>query len=354
MVEEYDYLFKVIIVGDGGVGKTALTIRFSKDYFTEDYKMTIGVDFHVKTISIETDQGLIRTKLQIWDTGGQERFSSIRPMYYRGALGAIIVYDLTSYESFEHLPQWIEEVKANIKSDVPILLVGNKSDLISHRAVSVENINNFTQKFNLYYMETSAKTGEKVGDCFHALGNLMLGSIIPDKLIVDGIVSAPGKVSITLPEVKPEIERKIEYEAPPVPEPYIEKIPKPKSLSKPEPEIKFEAPPVPEQSIKNFLEPVPKIEPEIPLPSQKEDFSVEKPPKLISSPLPKSSKPPVVESYKPKTVPFSSSVPIRAPVPEEFRPKEEKSQQKVFLRQQALLFLQKTRTSQDQALEDAI
>ena len=89
MAEEYDYLFKSIVVGDGGVGKTALTLRFSKGFFTEDYKMTIGVDFHVKTISIDSNEGPIRAKLQIWDTGGQERFSSIRPMYYRGSLGAL-------------------------------------------------------------------------------------------------------------------------------------------------------------------------------------------------------------------------------------------------------------------------
>ncbi|MHA1479081.1 MAG: GTP-binding protein, partial [Promethearchaeota archaeon] len=112
-VEEYDYLFKSIVVGDGGVGKTALTLRFSKGFFTEDYKMTIGVDFHVKTITIETFEGPIKCKLQLWDTGGQERFSSIRPMYYRGSLGTILVFDLTNAASFEHLPQWIEEVRAN-------------------------------------------------------------------------------------------------------------------------------------------------------------------------------------------------------------------------------------------------
>ena len=351
MVEEYDYLFKAIIVGDGGVGKTALTIRFSKDYFTEDYKMTIGVDFHVKTIAVETDQGLIRTKLQIWDTGGQERFSSIRPMYYKGALGAIIVFDLTSYESFEHLPQWIEEIKANIKGEVPILLVGNKSDLISKRAVSVENVNSFTQRFNLYYMEASAKTGERVGDCFYALGCLMLGAGIPNKLIADGIVSTPGNVLIIVPKVEPEIERKIEFEAPSVPEPIPEKIVKLMPDFEPEPEIKFiappvperpiekisesktlfqsesniefEAPPVPEPSPKNFLEPVPKFEPEIPVPSPKEDFLVEKQSKPIVSPLPIPSESPVVELYKPKTIPFSSNIPIPAPPPEEFRPKKE-------------------------------
>ncbi|MBA7663497.1 hypothetical protein ES703_71542 [subsurface metagenome] len=175
MVEEYDYLFKSIVVGDGGVGKTALTLRFSKGFFTEDYKMTIGVDFHVKTIAIETVEGVIKCKLQLWDTGGQERFSSIRPMYYRGSLGTVLVFDLTNSASFEHLPQWIEEVRSNIKTDIPILLVGNKSDLIDQRAVSIEEISNFTRDFNLYYMETSAKTGDGVGDCFYILACLMIG-----------------------------------------------------------------------------------------------------------------------------------------------------------------------------------
>ncbi|MBD3255590.1 MAG: GTP-binding protein, partial [Candidatus Lokiarchaeota archaeon] len=195
MSDEYDYLFKSIVVGDGGVGKTALTLRFSKGFFTEDYKMTIGVDFHVKTIQIDTEEeGQIRVKLQIWDTGGQERFSSIRPMYYRGALGALLIFDLTSYESFQHLPQWIEEVRANVKNEVPLLLVGNKSDLIEERAVSLEEINSFTDKFNLYYMETSAKTGEGVGDCFYILACLMVGSDVPNKLIAEGVVSNPGDV----------------------------------------------------------------------------------------------------------------------------------------------------------------
>ena len=200
MSDEYDFLFKSIVVGDGGVGKTALTLRFSKGFFTEDYKMTIGVDFHVKTIMIETeDEGSLRVKLQIWDTGGQERFSSIRPMYYRGSLGALLIFDLTSYESFEHLPQWIEEVRSNIKNDVPFLLVGNKSDLLNERAISPEEINSFTEKFNLYYMETSAKTGEGVGDCFYILACLMVGSGVPNQLLSNRTVFTPGNVLITSP-----------------------------------------------------------------------------------------------------------------------------------------------------------
>jgi len=180
MAQEYEYLFKTIVVGDGGVGKTALTIRFSKGLFTEDYKMTIGVDFHVKTISIETEEGVIRCKLQVWDTGGEERFGSIRPMYYRGSLGAILVFDLTNYASFEHLPKWIEEVRKNINIEIPLLLVGNKSDLADQRAVSIEEINNFAKDFNLHYIETSAKTGNRVDDCFYVLTCLMVGLDVPE------------------------------------------------------------------------------------------------------------------------------------------------------------------------------
>ena len=222
MIEEYDYLFKSIVVGDGGVGKTALTLRFSKGFFTEDYKMTIGVDFHVKTISIDANEGPIRSKLQIRDTGGQERFSSIRPMYYRGSLGALLIFDLTNSSSFEHLPQWIEEVRANVKNEIPLLLVGNKSDLVDQRAVYLEEINTFTQNFNLYYMETSAKTGEGVGDCFYILACLMIGSGVPDQLISNSIVFNPGQISPMAPETNipssSQVQLDNDYSAPPVPE----------------------------------------------------------------------------------------------------------------------------------------
>ncbi len=270
MADEYDYLFKCIVVGDGGVGKTALTIRFSKGFFTEDYKMTIGVDFHVKTIAIDTEEeGPIKVKLQIWDTGGQERFSSIRPMYYRGSLGGLLIFDLTSYESFEHLPQWIEEVRSNVKADIPLLLVGNKSDLLNERALSIEEINNFTNKFNLYYMEASAKTGDGVGDCFYVLACLMVGSGVPDKLISQGIVYHPGKAILTpfgtVPEAisetkitPPALEPESEFLAPPVPEPAkitvsepefdfaAPPVPEPAKITQSEPEFNFTAPPVPE------------------------------------------------------------------------------------------------------------
>ncbi|MFX1388781.1 MAG: GTP-binding protein [Promethearchaeota archaeon] len=332
MAEEYDYLFKSIVVGDGGVGKTALTLRFSKGFFTEDYKMTIGVDFHVKTISIDSMEGPIRAKLQIWDTGGQERFSSIRPMYYRGSLGALLIFDLTNSASFDHLPQWIEEVRANVKTEIPLLLVGNKSDLIDRRAVSLEDINSFTNSFNLFYMETSAKTGEGVGDCFYILACLMIGSGVPDQLISKGIVYSPGQIPLTagaIPTPMLKLEPEFDYSAPPVPEPISIGESKPGSTFEPEPEYEFEAPPVPEPISES------EFEPEIPLPepqpitgrSEVAEFEFKTPEEILASEstkTPQSSSQPTATSsldkkYKPKAVPFTNNVPVPAPTPVGFQ-----------------------------------
>ncbi|MFX1454211.1 MAG: GTP-binding protein [Promethearchaeota archaeon] len=343
MAEEYDYLFKSIVVGDGGVGKTALTLRFSKGFFTEDYKMTIGVDFHVKTISIDSNEGPIRAKLQIWDTGGQERFSSIRPMYYRGSLGALLIFDLTNSASFDHLPGWIEEVRANVKIEIPLLLVGNKSDLADQRVVSLEEINKFTENFNLYYMETSAKTGEGVGDCFYILACLMIGSGVPDQLISKGIVFSPGQISIIVPETfvppAPQVQDNYEYSAPPVPEPFPTLEQKSSNSIQSEPEFEYAAPPVPEppSTVQSTFES--EFEPEIPIPESvietkpasfaefefktPEDILAEEEvlnklgPPIDSSPETFTSS--TKETYIPKATPFTSNIPVPAPPPEDFQ-----------------------------------
>ncbi|TFG17681.1 MAG: GTP-binding protein, partial [Promethearchaeota archaeon] len=337
MSEDYDYLFKSIVVGDGGVGKTALTLRFSKDFFTEDYKMTIGVDFHVKTITIDTAEGPIRAKLQLWDTGGQERFSSIRPMYYRGSLGAVLVFDLTNSSSFEHLPQWIQEVRANIKTEIPILLVGNKSDLVDQRAVSLEEINNFTRDFNLYYMETSAKTGEGVGDCFYILACLMVGQGVPEQLVANATVYSPGQIPLDSTSLQVSTKASVsaldDYEAPPVPNidnTYESSLDDYSAPPVPEPVINYEAPPVPEPISEKKMEESPFIEPEsepeisVPEPTE---FEFKTPDEIFSEERQKSDIPTLLESseevYKPKAVPFSSNEPIPAPTPEQFKFTEE-------------------------------
>ncbi|MFX1313346.1 MAG: GTP-binding protein [Promethearchaeota archaeon] len=343
MAEEYDYLFKSIVVGDGGVGKTALTLRFSKGFFTEDYKMTIGVDFHVRTITIDTDEGPIRAKLQIWDTGGQERFSSIRPMYYRGSLGALLIFDLTNSASFDHLPQWIEEVRTNVKTEIPLLLVGNKSDLIDQRSISLEEINKFTNNFNLYYMETSAKTGEGVGDCFYILACLMIGSGVPDQLISSGVVYQPGHVPLTVSGISisstSQFKSEFEYSAPPVPEPMVNEKSQPKSKFEPEPEFEYIAPPVPEPTSMKSSESKsrfePEFEPEIPipeptleLPKTSTNFEFKIPEEILAEEKFKEEQTSNFtslhrttsgEAYKPRAVPFTSNAPVPAPAPKEFQ-----------------------------------
>ena len=182
-VFEYDRLFRVLVCGDSGVGRQTLVTRYTKGWFEEKYKLTTGVDFHIKTIDIQTTEGIKRCKLQLWNIAEQERFSSVRPMYYRGALGTLLIFDLTNNESFEHLPNWIEEIRSNTKYGIPILLIGNKCDLINERVINYSDIEDFAKKFNLFYLEISAKSGEKAGDCFTVITYLMMGIEVPDELI---------------------------------------------------------------------------------------------------------------------------------------------------------------------------
>ncbi|MHA1731280.1 MAG: GTP-binding protein, partial [Promethearchaeota archaeon] len=223
--QDYDYLFKIIAVGDGGCGKTALTIRFAHGYFQESYKMTIGVEFAVKLIEIAGN----KTKLQIWDTGGQERFSYVRPLYYRGAMGALVLFDVTNRESFDHVPNWLEEVNQNV-GEVPMVLVGNKADLVDERQVTFEEGKAMADRFGMLYLESSAKTGEGVGDCFAVLGALMIGiEPTPEMLGVSPEPAIPKEIEIPVPEPGPL--------APPVPEP--------EPLAPPVPDPAPLAPPVP-------------------------------------------------------------------------------------------------------------
>ncbi|KAH3765245.1 Ras family protein [Pelomyxa schiedti] len=136
---EYDYLFKLLLIGDSGVGKSCLLLRFADDMYTESYISTIGVDFKIRTIELEQKT----IKLQIWDTAGQERFRTITSSYYRGAHGIIIVYDITDAVSFNNVKQWMQEIERYACDSVNKLLVGNKVQCLSrhtsanccHRAI---------------------------------------------------------------------------------------------------------------------------------------------------------------------------------------------------------------------------
>lgn len=162
MNPEYDYLFKLLLIGDSGVGKSCLLLRFADDTYTESYISTIGVDFKIRTV--ELDGKVI--KLQIWDTAGQERFRTITSSYYRGAHGIIVVYDVTDQESFNNVKQWLNEIDRYASDNVNKLLVGNKSDLTSKKVVDYQTAKAFADEIGIPFLETSAKNATNVEQAF--------------------------------------------------------------------------------------------------------------------------------------------------------------------------------------------
>ncbi|CAF3391724.1 unnamed protein product [Rotaria sp. Silwood2] len=159
---EFNYLFKILIIGDSGVGKTTILQRFAQDYFSTEYVATIGVDFQIRTLEIDSK----RCKLQIWDTAGQDRFKCVVSSFYRNANGVIICFDITDLESFRNVNNWLEEVKRYCPEQTPMFLIGTKSDLKTRRMVSEEMIKTYAEKNQLLYLETSSKTNENVEKCF--------------------------------------------------------------------------------------------------------------------------------------------------------------------------------------------
>mmetsp|Transcript_3240 Transcript_3240/g.9312 ORF Transcript_3240/g.9312 Transcript_3240/m.9312 type:complete len:209 (+) Transcript_3240:61-687(+) len=157
----YAYLFKYIIIGDTGVGKSCLLLQFTDKRFRADHDLTIGVEFGARLITIEDKQ----IKLQIWDTAGQESFRSITRSYYRGASGALLVYDISRRETFSHLSNWLQEARTNANPNMAIMLIGNKSDL-PRRDVSCEEGLAFAREHGLIFQETSAKTAHNVEQAF--------------------------------------------------------------------------------------------------------------------------------------------------------------------------------------------
>ncbi|CEI91505.1 Putative Ras-like protein Rab-11A [Rhizopus microsporus] len=152
MSDDYDYLFKVVLIGDSGVGKTNLLGRFTRNEFNLESKSTIGVEF--ATRSIQVDSKVI--KAQIWDTAGQERYRAITSAYYRGAVGALLCYDISKHSTFESVSRWLKELRDHADSNIVIMLVGNKSDLRHLRAVPTEEAKQFASENGLSFIETSA------------------------------------------------------------------------------------------------------------------------------------------------------------------------------------------------------
>jgi len=163
------YIFKAIIIGDGKVGKTSIIRRYVHEQFDPQYKKTIGVAHAVKRLIINDCE----VTLTIWDTGGQELFDCIRPQYYRGANGALIIYDVTNKESFDHLDKWFSDLYEQC-GKIPIILVANKIDLVEKIVIPRDEGERYVLKKGLMFFETSAKTGEHVVDVMEELGKKLL------------------------------------------------------------------------------------------------------------------------------------------------------------------------------------
>jgi len=163
--EEYDYLFKIVLIGDSGVGKSNLLSRFTRNEFNLESKSTIGVEFATKSIQAEGKT----IKAQIWDTAGQERYRAITSAYYRGAVGALLVYDISKHGTFENVERWLKELRDHAEANIVVMLVGNKSDLRHLRAVETDEAMSFSEQHNLAFIETSALDSSGVDTAFQRI-----------------------------------------------------------------------------------------------------------------------------------------------------------------------------------------
>ncbi|MBD3350151.1 MAG: GTP-binding protein [Candidatus Lokiarchaeota archaeon] len=161
-----NYILKICCCGDGSVGKTSMVLQFCERKFQENYIMTIGSNFAVKEMDLPEINTFV--KLQIWDLAGQQHFSFVRPPFYRGASGTVMVFDITRRESFQHILDWKQEVDQVIP-DKPFIIVGNKIDLADERVVSKHEGEELAKSLGVLYYETSAKTGENLNVAFRKL-----------------------------------------------------------------------------------------------------------------------------------------------------------------------------------------
>ncbi|KAH9324525.1 hypothetical protein KI387_004703 [Taxus chinensis] len=188
--DDYDYLFKVVLIGDSGVGKSNLLSRFSRNEFSLDSKSTIGVEFATRTIQIDGKT----IKAQIWDTAGQERYRAITSAYYRGALGALLVYDITKNSSFDNVRRWLRELRDHADSNIVILMVGNKSDLNHLRDVSSDDAHILAEKEGLSFIETSALQSTNVEKAFQSVLTEVYHIISKKSLAAElGVSSGPSQ-----------------------------------------------------------------------------------------------------------------------------------------------------------------
>lgn len=167
--QHFDYMFKILIIGNSSVGKTSFLFRYADDSFTSAFVSTVGIDFKVKTV-IRREK---RMKLQIWDTAGQERYRTITTAYYRGAMGFILMYDVTNEESFNSVQDWVTQIKTYSWDNAQVILVGNKSDMEAERVVTYDRGKQLADQLGLEFFETSAKENVNVKNVFERLVDII-------------------------------------------------------------------------------------------------------------------------------------------------------------------------------------
>ncbi len=163
--ESYDFLFKLILIGDSSVGKSNILLKYLKGEFDQNSRATVGVEFGTKNIKIKNK----KIKIQIWDTAGQERYRSITSAYYKGAKGAFIVYDITRKLTFDNIDKWVTDLKTNGDKNISIILIGNKSDLEDKREVEKEEGIKKSEEYKIAFLETSALNGDNIDKAFNEL-----------------------------------------------------------------------------------------------------------------------------------------------------------------------------------------
>ncbi|KII60999.1 Ras-related protein Rab-8A [Thelohanellus kitauei] len=180
-MSRFDYMFKLLLIGESAVGKTCILYRLCEDAYNHSFISTVGIDFKMKNLQID---GKI-AKLQIWDTAGQERYKTITNAYYRGAMGVFIVFDLSSKSSFEKLNFWLKAVEDNCSPNVVKMILGNKCDLSDKRAVSFEDAEEFARSHDAKYIEVSAKSGTNVVEAFTSIAKTLKTLVEEQKIHFD-------------------------------------------------------------------------------------------------------------------------------------------------------------------------
>jgi len=185
----YDMQIKLLMIGDSGVGKTCLLLRYANDSFSPTFITTIGIDFKIKNVEIDGK----RIKLQIWDTAGQERFRTITTSYFRGAQGILLVYDVTDRRSFESIRNWVSQIQQHADVHVNKILVGNKCDMLDEKVVSTEEGQKLAKEFGIDFWEASAKNDINVEQSF-----ISIARAVKNRLVADGVGGPAGKQGLQL------------------------------------------------------------------------------------------------------------------------------------------------------------